>query len=276
MKTKLLFTDPHIESNSLEELEKIFKEILSYEAKELIMLGDFYDKNHPSPEELLFGSSWVKKFVKKYKKVIFLKGTGAHDRYKGYNTVDYLLTLGVRVVEEYIDENNNYYGHCFTDMSNFEYGTHKYLLKDLKKKYNYIFLGHLHNFQQLSNKAWHISSCRWKNWGEVTDKNKYIVLLDEKPKFISIKSATPMLDIYSVKDLKKKGYKLRLVYKDYEKYKNEINCLSNDVKIKCDFTKENKIIESIDKKDILLKGIEQIEDKDVKGLISNTMDEILK
>ncbi len=99
MKT-LLFSDPHIDTNSIDELNVIFKEIINFNADSLIMLGDYYDRGshpddrrRPSAREIEFGTRWAYKFKQKYKDVVFL--TGNHDLDRDYSTISYLQYLNI-------------------------------------------------------------------------------------------------------------------------------------------------------------------------------------
>jgi len=197
---KLIVTDPHITEKSIPELEKIFQEIYQQEANELLMLGDYYNSKKPNAKEILFGTMWAKKFVEKYKKVIFLRGN--HDRTQGVSAIDYLQYLGIKVVDDYIDGDNNYYGHFMVEGSKFEYGTYKYTISQLAQ-YNYVFLGHQHSYQEIKEHIWHLGSVRYVGFGEVSDKHKYILKLAQKPEFIQLHTPIPMVDVKSIEELDK-------------------------------------------------------------------------
>ena len=197
---KLIIGDSHITEKTIPELEIIFQEIYKKEVDELIHLGDFYDSKRPNAKEILFGTKWAVKFKEKYKKVIFLRGN--HDKTQNISAIDYLQYLGIKVVEDYIDENNNFYGHFMTNQSKYEYGTYKYTVSQLAH-YNYVFLGHQHSYQELGGHIWHLGSVRYVGFNEVCDKSKYILKLGEKLEFIPLKSPIPMVDVKTINELNK-------------------------------------------------------------------------
>jgi len=219
---KLIFADPHITEKSIPELEKIFQEIYQQEADELIMLGDYYNNKKPNAKEILFGTKWAVRFMNKYKKVIFLRGN--HDRTQDVSAIDYLQYLGIKVVDDYVDEDNNFYGHCFTDQSKYEYGTYKYTVSQLAP-YNMVFLGHQHSFQAIKGHIWHIGSVRYVGFNEVCDKSKYLLKLGKKPEFIPLKSPIPMKNVKSVKELPNINpkTKVRCLVSSFSQFKREIN-----------------------------------------------------
>lgn len=282
---KLLFTDPHIIESSINELNIIFTEIISYKADELLMLGDYYDKNRPSAKELEFGTRWAKNFVNGFKKVIFLKGTGQHDRDKDNSVIDYLKYLGIKVIDDYIDEDNNFYGHFMLHESKLEYGTGKCGIKDLTK-YNYVFLGHQHNPQKLTDKIYHLGSCRYCNFNEVGDKNKQIAFIENNEiKFIPLKSPIKIVDVKTINELHDRdleGYKVRLCISSFEQFKKEINLIQKiknnyaDFKVKLDFSdnlitsSDNKETKSLKSEEIIENYLKNIKDPEVKQLLENT------
>lgn len=274
----LLFTDSHIEQKALPELENIFNEIISYNADELIFLGDYYNKNRPSPEEIYFGTKWAAAFMEKFKAVVFLRGTASHDREGECSAIDYLFHLGITPLNQHIDDDHNLFGHFFTEMSKFEYGTHKHTLKELTDKYNQIFLGHLHLYQELKeNQAWHIGSCRWQHWNEIESKEKYLVLLDKKPQFIPIKSAIPMISVTNITEIEtiNANTKVQWVVSNFKDFVNGIDKVKDfknkfvDFKIKQEFT---TLVEGIKEKPStknksVIAYINEIKDEQVKKLL---------
>lgn len=285
---KLLSTDPHIEESAISELNKIFEEICTHSADILIMLGDYYHKRNPNTLEIIFGTKWAVEFKKKYNKVIFLRGN--HDRTRDTSAVDYLKYLGIEIVDDFLDENNNYYGHFMTNKSLYEYGSYQKTVKELKK-YNKVFLGHQHNFQEIEkDKMFHIGSIRFINFNEVTDPFKRIILLeDDKVKFINLKSPIPMNDAHSIDDLQdiKLSSKVRLIISSFDQFKKEINSISKwkdkfiEFKVKLDFSKtivakDEKIVKHEKKRlqDILRQGIAKVEDEEVRKLLLKQMEDI--
>ena len=162
------------------------------------------------------------------------------------------------------------------------------------KKYDYVLLSHQHQPQELvKNKIYHIGSVFYKNFGEVEDKNKQVVLIDNgKLSFIPLKSPIPMVDIIDVKKLNKidPKTKVRLIIKSFEDYKRNVNHLSkwkekfHTFEYKLDFKqitekkieeviKEKKEPESKSLKLLLNEELNKIEDEEVKGLLISQFEE---
>ena len=281
---KLIIADPHIVELALLELEGIFNEIYQQEADKLIILGDYYNSKKPNAKEILFGTKWAVKFKEKYKNVIFLRGN--HDRTQDVSAIDYLQYFGISIVDERVDEYNNYFGHFMVEGSKFEYGTYKYTIKQLAH-YNMVFLGHQHSFQAIKDHIWHIGSVRYVGFNEVCDKSKYLLKLGEKPEFIPLKSPIPMKDVKSITELPyiEANTKVRMVISSFAQFKKEINEIPKykdkfvEFKLKLEFG--DKIIAG-DNKDIkrekknltqlITQYIEKIADKDVKELLKKQME----
>lgn len=282
---KVVFCDPHIREDCLEELEQIFTEICRTKGDILFMCGDYYDRNNPTAKELDFGTKWAYFFKKLFDKVIFIKGN--HDKDRDVSTIDYLKYFGIEIVNEYIDESNIYYGHFMTDKSKCEYGKPEKTVEQLKQ-YKYVILGHYHSWQEIAPRMVHPGSVRWVGFNEVKDKNKYYMLefhnagWDRK----IISSAIPMKDFKSINELnnqKNTNIKARLVISSYKQFKNEINDIEDfknkfkEFKLKLDIKDKMIVPENIEinkkKKieDIIKEGISQIEDKDVKKLLEDNI-----
>jgi hypothetical protein len=135
---------------------------------------------------------------------------------------------------------------------------------------------------------WHIGSCRFVNFNEVTDKNKKILILNNgTEEFLILKNPIKMEQVKSVKELpnmKNKNMKIRLVISSYEQFKKEVNLIKEyrdtfaDFKLKLDFTKmpirNDEKMEIARKKklsEVLEEGISKIKDEDVKTLIREAL-----
>ncbi len=279
--TKIIMTDPHITESAIPELENIFKEIFKQNADMLICVGDYYDKKRPTAKEVIFGTKWAYFFKKRFKKVIFLRGN--HDRTRDISAIDYLLYLGIEVVDEYIDKDNIYYGHYMVNESKYGYGTAKCGIKELSK-YRFVILGHMHSYQILSKNAIHLGSVRYCNFNESKDERKYIMIFFNgiNGQRMSLDSPIPMKDVTSIKELLKinKNTKVRLIIKSYQQFKEEVNEIAKykdkfvEFKLKLQLedvipNKEDKLKDMKERKliDVLRQGIEKIEDEDVKTLL---------
>jgi len=284
----IIFGDPHISEKVIPELDSIFSEILKQEGDILICLGDYYDNKRPTAREILFGTEWAVKFRKRFKKVIFLRGN--HDKTREISAIDYLQYFKIKLVDEYIDKDNNYYGHFMTNKSLYEYGTFQKTVKELRQ-YTYTLLGHQHNPQELEKNMYHLGSVRYCQFNEVTDPYKRIAVIDNgKLKFIRLNSPIQMADVYSLEQLTNNDYehmKIRLVIKNFSDFKNWINDISKiknrypEFKVKLDFrntvSRKQPLPKTVKRKrlqEILREGIAKIEDTDVKNLLQEQLKEI--
>ena len=225
MKT-LIIGDTHIAESYIDEQQKIFDEILKYEADCCIHLGDMWDSNRPTPRELEFGTDIIKRFKSNYKDVIILSGTGRHDWLNNCSAVAFLKNLGVSVVgtsyDKVIDGLKCKFAHAMTDQSTHSFGNYKYKVADLEKNYDYIFLGHNHSPQDISANTFHIGSIFWQNFKESNDKFKRIAILDNR-ELIFHKLFTPiqMYDLTSLSDLEKMTphAKVRMIISSFSQHK---------------------------------------------------------
>ncbi len=294
----LIVGDLHIDEKSIPEIDTIFrKDILPIKADIVIQLGDWFEKNSPTPAELEFGTELITKLKKRYKKVIILSGTGKHDWKNQVSVVSYLKYLKVKTpgvkYELEVDNKKIFFAHWMLKQSKLEYGTGRCGIKDLSK-YDFVFLGHQHIYQELKKgKIYHINSIRFQHFNEVVDSYKRVAILkDGKLTFKRLESPYPMLDVRSLEDLKKLEpgkRKVRLIISKFSDFKNWVNEINNykhkfnQFKVKLDFdntkkvelnksnnlakTKQNNLL------DILRKGIAKIEDKDVKQLLEEIINE---
>jgi len=295
---KFIWTDPHIEEKALKELEQIFIEIVQIgkknKAQTMIMLGDYFNKKNPTPKEYSFGLKWARRFKKVFKDVIFIVGN--HDESMGFSAIEYLKCVGIKVIKEYIDKDNNLYAHFMTNKSKKEYGTYERTVKELRK-YNKVFLGHQHIYQELlKDKMYHPGSVRYISFSELEGTHKKVFLLN-KNKLKEVPLKTPYL-IYQINTCEIPNYaeeqlqkiknkeksKVKVVIQDFGIYKNEIKKVKEfknkfaEFKIKLDFNiiskfnKANK--ENINFKKLFIKKINKIKDKDVRELLKSQMEEI--
>ena len=280
-------TDSHIAEESIAELDSIFAEIIQQKADELIFGGDYYEKNRPTAKELLFGTQWAHTFVKKFKKVYFLRGN--HDKVRDISAIDYLRELGIEIIDEY-KKDGLFVGHFMVNESKYAFGTGKCGLKDLKKN-KLTILGHQHSYEKLSHNIYHLGSCRYCSFQEANDKQKFIAKIDNKGHihFITLKTPILMYDVTCLEELDQIEpglVKVRYIIRSFEQMKREIDILNklkhkyNVFKIKLDFEKTKKpkinMSNSLVKtklKDILKAGINKIKDKDVKRLLEDCLNE---
>lgn len=273
----LIIGDIHIDDSCIEELKAIFEEIRQREADRIILLGDLFHHNKPTPNEIAFATKLIYLLKKQYKEVIILTGTGRHEFIDGIPIVTYLKHLKAIIKEgEYrttIDNKYCLFGHFMLHESKLEYGTGKYGIKDLKE-YDIVLLGHQHSLQFLvggGQAIWHIGSIRYVNWNESSDKYKEIALIEDgKLKFIELKTPIKMVDVTTLEELEKldKNVKARLIIKKWQDYKNWANRFPKwkkkfvEFKVKLDFEKIK--IEKSTKNVSFGEKFKEIKDKDIK------------
>jgi len=288
MKT-LIVGDLHINERSISEIDEIFeKDILSIESDRIIQLGDFFDKNTPTPLELKFSSELVLKLKKHYKEVIILSGTGSHDLLRGTSVIEHLESLGVKVIKGDYNEDNLLFGHWMTNESKFEYGTAKHTVTELKK-YKNVFLGHQHNPQIIDDHIYHIGSIRHVNFNEVDDIKHIVLLEDDRLFFIQLKHCIPMKDVTDVTQLEQidTRTKVRVIFNSFEDYKKNASYVNKVgkkfflFKLKMNFEQSKILVNAskkldpteINKNNIIQSYIDKIEDKEVQRLLKEQFDE---
>lgn len=287
----LIVGDLHINEHSIPELTAIFeKDIFQVsldhkhilEIDRFIQLGDWFDKNTPTPAELKFSAELVLKLKKHYKEVIILSGTGEHDLLRGTSVVEHLESLGVKVIKgDYIEDMNLFCGHFMLYESNLAFGTGKMGIGDLAK-YDKVFLGHQHSPQEIvKNNMYHVGSVRYVSFNEVNDKKHIVLLEDGKMSFIALKNCIPMLDVTDVSQLEQIDVrtKVRVIFNSFDDYKKNasyINKLGRKFflfKIKMNFDESKIIVQSSNKLDtypksnIIKEYISKIEDVEVRKLL---------
>jgi len=292
--------DIHIEENSMLELEAIFSEIISkVEGYDCYFLGDIFHKHKPTPKEIEFALTWFKKITQSGVKCLAIPGN--HDWHSGFLTTTILQHSTVWLGSEFgHDLHLNlglkaYLGHFFVKESWDNYTNIENSIKSVKNNgADYVFLGHQHRFQELDQNAYHLGSIRYVGYGEYTNPiiPKKIAIINSKNdvNFIDLKTPHTLKQFNNVKELldyypnrtESIFDKIRIVYNDFNTYKNDINILNklplvlyHPLKIKLDF-KNNHIVKnfntSINTKQIKIdevvkKWLDTIKDNDVKIIL---------
>ena len=294
----LFITDTHIEEKLIPESIDIFKEIFSYKADRIYHIGDFYNKNKPSPIELKFGTSIAKQMVDIYKDVTILDGNGIHSILHGESVTRYLKYLGIKTVgrehKETIDNKRILLGHFMLNESKLEYGSGKYGIKDLKG-YDFVLLGHQHLKQELlKDKIYHIGSTFYQNFNEVNDPYKQIAIIDNGVlTFIPLKSPTPMVqlntgdaDCYLEEILPtiNPKTKVKVVIHSFSVFKNSLDIIKEyknkfvEFKVELKFEKNlvtaSKEVKKDNLDEIVMAEVKKIRDKDVRELLESQFKEV--
>jgi len=280
----IVFTDCHIEESCLEELDKVFTEILRYskEAPILVCVGDYYEKKNPSAREIEFGTKWAIKFLSSYKMLYMVTGNHPAIDYT-ISSVTYLKHLGVEVVDDIVLD-GVYYGHFMIKESTCGFNEPADGV-DLSNNYKLSVLGHQHSYQVIDypngSSIVHPGSVRYVDFGEVDNKNKYILFVDECGfKAIRLTKVRPMVEVNSVADLFNipQEYQVRVVINDFGQFLKEANDLekykSHFFKFKIKLNFQNNPVTNIasqnnDTTEIINKWIDNIKDIDVKAEIIN-------
>lgn len=282
MKT-LIVGDLHINERSIPEIEEIFeKDIFPIKADRIIQLGDFFDRNMPSPLEEKFACELVLKMKKYYKEVIILSGNGEHDVVRNTSIIEHFASLGVKtVVGDFIEGINLFCGHFMMYESNLAFGSGRMGIGDLAK-YDKVFLGHQHSPQEIvKNNIYHVGSVRYVSFNEVNDKKHVVLLEDGKMSFIALKNCIPMLDVTDVRHLEQidARTKVRVIFNSFEDYKKNASYVNKvgkkffQFKVKMNF-EESKIMNVASNKmnicpknNLIQSYIDKIVDKDVQQIL---------
>jgi len=283
----LIVGDLHINERAMPEIEEIFeKDILPIEADRFIQVGDWFDKNQPSPAELKFSTDLVLKLKKHYKEIIILSGTGEHDILRGISVIEHLSSLGVDTIKGELNYNNCLYGHFMLHESKLAFGTGKMGKKDLVK-YKYVFLGHQHIPEYIPENIFHVGSIRFCSFNEVHDKKRIMILENEKiSPYIYLKHCIPMIDVTDVTLLEQidPHTKVRVIFNSFDEYKknasyvNKIGKRFFQFKIKMNFESNkleigSKKIDTGTKSNIISDYINKIKDKDVREMLKEQFKE---
>lgn len=283
--------DSHINLKSLEEQKEIFAEIMGYDADLFVDLGDFFDKKKPDPDEHFFGTMIAYQLVKKYKKVVVLRGNHPKIRNE-FTAIDYLQWMGVQVEETYevVDNLKTYFfGHFFTDRSVHYKDKNVTLLSDIKA--DVIVLGHEHSPTVLSKPeepffALHLGSSIYESFAEVDNPSKYLLRIDTTKQTwekIPLKSPVPMKDVHSLSELTNvpAKTKVRWVVTDWLTYKSEINQVKDWANKFVEFQvhyafpvnvetpkEESQVKSKLDIKELVSQFLNNLDDEDVKNILT--------
>jgi DNA repair exonuclease SbcCD nuclease subunit len=282
----ICFTDPHITEKSIPELEQTFTEILrlSKEAQCLICVGDYFDRKNPNAVEIEFGTKWAVKFKKSFNSFIMI--TGNHPDVDGkLSSVSYLEHLGINVYPELLIE-DVFFGHFMLKESicGFNETTS---LADLTNRAKLVILGHQHSMQEIKEgncKAIHPGSCRYVDFGESKDKNKYVILIgDATYLLIRLDKVRPMVEVDSVHKLVNvpRNAMVRVIIRDFNQFLSETDNIKKiekeffEFKLKLDFTTTSSSTTptstSTTNKKIIDKWVLGIKNVEVKNEIINEL-----
>ena len=198
----LFATDFHILESDIPEIETIFEELLilkdRYAINALMILGDSFDKINPTSKELDCLSS----FLKKMNVPTILLAANSHESTTETESVINhfgILKDTITVVKEYHDNNKLFIGHFIVNSAskNFK-GT-----IDAKSliKYQFVILGHGHNYEMINPNICQLGSIRYVDFGEDPKIPKMIGICEDYEarnpnwKFIPLNSPYSMINI---------------------------------------------------------------------------------
>lgn len=281
--------DIHIVREAIEEINNILQEIFDLckdqKVKQVWFLGDMLDKNKPHPVEYEFLTKWLVKFQKLGKVEIV---SGNHEALSNDLTaLHYSVHFGVTIhntkVVKLLGNKKIYLGHHATDQADEFKIDENYKLKDLKK-YDLVFLGHLHNFHKLAKNIYHLGAVRRCTFGEIDYPEPRIAFIRPKSlkiDFYEIKNYFPMKDVFSIKEAKSapKSAKIRLVFKSFEDFISNIDEIPKiqgqftKFTVKHDYEKKTQVVK---KKQVRKKSFEQIFQDYLKTVENKEVRTILK
>lgn len=252
--------DIHIIESKIKELLDIFSFIIlklqKYKKENLriVVLGDLFTRKHPTPLEVYYITCFMSRLKDIAQDVIVIEGN--HDTLSDdFVSTKYLEFLGedtrIEVLTDFYDESGNYYAHRFTDKSERTDGKDVLSVDELTKNCNYTFLGHQHTPQNITDKIFHVGSIYYVSFGENEYEKKRIGILDENNTLSWIElQPIPICNVFNLNDLAliDPKTKVRITFKTFEQFKNEISGLSKykdkfvELKIKLDFSNTKKIL----------------------------------
>lgn len=202
MSNVLIFSDLHIEKQSLTECSLILDEIVSlcktHKLDLVEDLGDTFDVIKPESECLDLFSN----FIKKINIPIRIIAANSHESTSSEESIMNhfsILHPNVTVVKEWNDD-KMYLGHFMVNESlKGKYGGT--CSKNALVQYSKVFLGHQHSWEHIEPNIWQIGSVRYISFDEVKDPSKKVVLIknygqkDENIEFLDLKSPYPMTQV---------------------------------------------------------------------------------
>ncbi len=202
MNNILIYSDLHINQSSLKECIQILEEIgmlaNKYNVDTLINLGDTFDGLKPSSKELDVFATFINRL--RNKQHIILAADSHESTTQEESILNHygILSDNVKIVKEYKDGNHLYCGHYVIKESKAGYGAK--ISKANLKDYLYVFLGHIHSYQQIKPNIMHIGSARYVHFDEAQDKRKIVGLITdydtqaERVHFLKLNSPIPMME----------------------------------------------------------------------------------
>jgi len=287
---QIVFTDSHIQEDCLEELDKVFSEILTYSKGKpvLVCVGDYYEKKNPTPREIDFGTKWVIKFKQAFKNFIMV--TGNHPDIDGkISTVSYMSYLGIEVVPD-LTLDGVHYAHYMVKESLCGFNESREG-SQLATNYALSILGHQHTPQIItigSSRIIHLGSCRYVDFGEAQDKSKFIAVINNGQfQEIALKSVRPMIDVSTVIGLDSLSptTQVRVVYRNFNQFLAEADKLPIYEKkfwkfrVKHDYS---NVVQPVavnlvnTDKEIVRKWINKINDQDIRRELESEFKDVLK
>lgn len=291
----IITTDWHLNESCIDELKEIIDEVY-YEQDEKIVgtviIGDLFDRKRPTPIEVEAMTNILCNLLKVMPVTII---TGNHEELSNkISALDYTSHFGVKIERNkciYNKDLQNFkilFGHFYTEETD-EFARSNIKVKDLEQEANLVLLGHYHGFKKMGNYTYHLGSLRRVNFKEVDfGIPKYAIfdLQTHEIEFREVKSAIPMFEVDSLAKVatKPSRAKIRVVYKDFAKFKLEANQIPEvkkkvfELKIKLDFKNLVQTVASIeDTKSRSFEDIfdeflhSEVEDKEVQTIIKECL-----
>jgi DNA repair exonuclease SbcCD nuclease subunit len=244
----LIAGDFHITERDLEECSLILHELIElknkYRVDKLIITGDTFDRVNPNSKEL----DCFSKFVKEIDIPIILLSANSHESTSIEESVINhfgILKDTITVVKEYHEDEYLFVGHFIINESKKNYGGS--VPKSALEKYRYVVLGHGHSYELIKPNICQLGAVRYVDFAESQDKAKICLLIEnyrtegEKCSFLALKSSYSMKDVIvptasSGEELQEQKWrlaldslpkttKIRLIFRDFSSYINNINKL---------------------------------------------------
>jgi hypothetical protein len=259
MSNWLIFSDLHLTQQDLPECTQILDEIIEIKTQfnidTVANLGDTFDQIKPPSECIDLFASFIDRLNCK---IILLAANSHESTTETSSIVNHfgILNKNINVVKEYIDGNNLYLGHFFIKESKLNVGETK-SLKEFKE-FKHVVCGHQHLWEVIPPNFCHVGSARFVDFAEANTCPKKVLLIknygeiNEKCKFLNLKSPYPMLDInntHSLMDLTttlqklSPNSKIRVINETYEAYKNFL-AIENEFRTKFIIFKHKNLFES--------------------------------
>jgi len=237
----LVIGDIHIKEDAIPEIRTIMDEIKSLQMERIdyiVLLGDYFDTlKMPNNTELVFGAQLLTDIRNHFEplSITVVRGNHGDLGVKG-NTVDSFQCLEDVFVADDTFIGSVYFGHKCTERSKMYFGNGikevsqwEVPISHLETQYTRSFLGHQHDYQEVTDKITHLGSVRFVSHGERLANKRVAVIRDCETTnpiitYHELKTPIKLVNVRTVEELQSidRNSKVRFIYEDFVYYKDTL------------------------------------------------------